>query len=181
MPIDIIKTALDSGFSAAALLDPAKDIKLFPQVREMCAADKCHSYGKNWACPPGCGSIEECSEKISRYKAGVLVQTTCGLEDEFDYESMMHAKTQHDNAFNKLTAQMRLIFKEVLPLGAGVCQGCETCAYPDLCIAPEIATGSMEGWGMLVKDVCEACGLPYYYGKKTLTYVSCILIGAKSI
>ena len=25
----------------------------------MCAADKCRSYGRNWCCPPHCGSLEE--------------------------------------------------------------------------------------------------------------------------
>ena len=36
---------------AAALLDPAK---LEPEafVRDMCAADRCHAYGRNWTCPP---------------------------------------------------------------------------------------------------------------------------------
>lgn len=177
MPADLIKAALDSGFSAAALLDPQRDIRLYEQVRDMCAADKCHSYGKNWACPPGCGSIEECTESMRRYKTGVLVQTTCNLEDEFDYEGMMAAKQRHDEAFIKLSKKLREEYKDVLPLGAGNCQLCETCSYPEPCVAPDEATGSMEGLGMLVKDVCEACGLPYYYGKNTLTYVSCILIG----
>jgi hypothetical protein len=34
----------------------------------------------------------------------------------------------------------------------------------------------MEAYGLLVSDVCQKAGLPYYYGKQTITYTSCILL-----
>ena len=48
-----IKKALELGFSQAAPLNIAT---LVPRqdVRDMCAADKCGAYGKNWTCPPHC-------------------------------------------------------------------------------------------------------------------------------
>jgi ATP-binding cassette subfamily B protein len=62
----IIKKALDIGFSEASKLD-CTTIKLMPEVRDMCAANKCNQYDKNWACPPGCGSLEECEEKTGMW------------------------------------------------------------------------------------------------------------------
>lgn len=61
-------------------------IKLLPEVRQMCSTDKCHMYGRNWSCPPACGTLEECAADISVYKKGIIVQTKGELEDEFDGE-----------------------------------------------------------------------------------------------
>ena len=60
--------AKELGFSEAAPVVPA-DLKPNAEVRAMCAADKCHAYGKNWTCPPECGSLEECAARISANKA----------------------------------------------------------------------------------------------------------------
>jgi len=37
-------------------------------------------------------------------------------------------------------------------------------------------TSSMEAMGLLVSEVCEAAGLPYYYGPNTLTYTGAVLL-----
>ena len=60
-------------------------IKLLPEVRQMCSTDKCHMYGRNWSCPPACGTLEECAADISGYKKGIIVQTKGELEDEFEF------------------------------------------------------------------------------------------------
>lgn len=54
-----------TGFTHIVPLD-CKTIELLPEVRQMCQADTCHMYEKNWSCPPGCGSLEECQ---SNYRA----------------------------------------------------------------------------------------------------------------
>lgn len=54
---------------------------------------------------------------------------------------------------------------------------CSQCTYPDSPSRfPDKAIPSMEAYGLLVSKVCEKSGLPYYYGPKTLTYTSCVLI-----
>ena len=76
------------GFFKIEEMDTGK-IKLLPEVRQMCSTDKCHMYGRNWSCPPACGTLEECGEDISGYTRGIIVQTKGELEDEFDGEGMM--------------------------------------------------------------------------------------------
>ena len=71
--------AKELGFSEAAPVVPA-DLKPNAEVRAMCAADKCHAYGKNWTCPPECGSLEECAARISAKTRGILVQSVAQLE-----------------------------------------------------------------------------------------------------
>ena len=40
---------MEQGFSHVALLD-CDTIELKQEVRQMCAADTCHKYGKCWSC-----------------------------------------------------------------------------------------------------------------------------------
>ena len=79
-------------------------------VRDMCASDRCGRFGHNWACPPGCGSIEAAARHIARYDAGILVQTTGTLRDDFDYASIEAIERAHISA--------------VLPTLPARCGGC---------------------------------------------------------
>ena len=78
-------------------------------VREMCAADRCGCYGRNWACPPGCGSLNHISERLARYRSGLLVQTTGALRDDFDIERMDAISETHRVHFLNLDRQARLL------------------------------------------------------------------------
>ena len=172
----VIHMAVSAGFSAAAKLD-CGTIRLRPEVREMCSADKCHSFAKNWTCPPACGSLEECAEKVSRYKSGIIVQTVGKLEDEFDFESMNALIVKNNSLFAEFAEVLAGQYPSVLPLGSGACRVCGKCTYPDNpCRFPGKSYSSMEAYGMLVSEVCAANNLPYYYGSGTMVYTGCYLI-----
>lgn len=171
-----IDAALAAGFTAAAPLD-CKTITLKPEVRAMCAVNNCGKYGTNWSCPPGCGELSECTARINGYQNGIIVQTMGTLEDALDYEGMMAIAAQHAKAFQEFLPVLRKAFPEMLPIGTGACSRCESCTYPDApCRFPEGAISPMEAYGMVVSDICQANGLPYYYGKNTLAYTGCYLL-----
>ena len=152
-------------------------IKLLPEVRQMCSTDKCHMYGRNWSCPPACGTLEECAADISGYKKGIIVQTKGKLEDEFDGEGMMETEALHKEHFIKMHDRLKKEFPKLLSLGAGCCTRCAKCSYPDApCRFPEKRFSSMEAYGMLVTQVCKANSLDYYYGSCTIAYTSCYLL-----
>ena len=125
-----IQNALDMGFTQAGELN-LKALIFMPEVREMCAADRCHMYGKNWRCPPGCGSIEAAAEQASKYSFGVIVQTIGNMEDDFDYETIQDTAKLHQDNFYKLVEKLRSEYDDILPMGAGTCSLCPTCTYPD--------------------------------------------------
>ena len=103
----IEKMAQEAGFTHVAPLDP-KTLQLKPEVRQMCEVNSCGMYGKRWSCPPGCGSLEECAQRVSRYSRGILVQTVGELEDELDGEGMMDAEHQHKENFLKMRTFNRI-------------------------------------------------------------------------
>lgn len=174
--IDAFKeVALLCGFSHVGALDPA-GIELRTEVRDACAENKCGSYATNWACPPGCGTLEDCKRMIDGYKNGLIVQTTGQLRDSFDGETMQRTSEIHAESFQKFCEAVRAICPEALLLNTGPCKHCAKCAYPETpCLFPRRMTSSMEAFGMLVSDVCKANDIPYYYGPNTLTYVACVL------
>ena len=174
-----IKLAKDAGFEDACELN-TECLQVLPQVREMCAADRCSVYGTRWACPPGCGTPAQCRERIQRYASGILVQTVGTLTDEFDAEGIAAAHKRHDARFKLLVRQIRTMLPDCLPLSAGTCTRCEVCTYPHKpCRFPGKMLSSMEAYGLLVSDVCTGSGMPYYRGEKTITFTSCILLNKK--
>ena len=160
---EVLKIAEDVGFSHAALSDK-KTWHTMKEVRDMCAADKCNAYGNSWTCPPACGTIEECQARMMEYDWGVLVQTTQELEDSKEH-------------FSEFLRRLREKGVDVLALSSGGCRICRKCSYPDSpCRFPEKALSSMEGYGLLVSQVCKDNNLGYYYGKDTVTYTGMMLV-----
>lgn len=168
--------AKETGFTAAAYLDPAK-LELLPDVRGMCADNRCGQYGKCWSCPPACGTLEELGAKLRGYNYGLLLQVTGQMEDSFDIDAMEKAERDCNDALERLAQLLRGRCRQVLPLRAGVCQRCKTCTYPDApCRFPEFLSPSLEACGLFVSRECERCGLPYYYGPNTITFVAAVLV-----
>lgn len=180
MENDWLDTARNIGFTVAVAIDPTT-LTVCADVRAMCAEDRCHAYGKNWSCPPACGTLEECSRRIKQYTQGVLLQTVGALEDSFDYEGMMKLEQQHLAYFHKLSALMQGRCASALCLGSGGCRICPQCAYPAPCRFPAKAYSSMEAYGLFVSQVCQDNGVRYYYGENTLAYTACILFSDSHI
>ncbi|MBQ9747822.1 MAG: DUF2284 domain-containing protein [Clostridia bacterium] len=170
-----IQLAKEIGFDVCVPMK--KEALVFREdVRAMCRADRCQSYGKTWSCPPACGTLDEIRARTSGFGDGILVETVGVMEDEFDYESVMDAAARHKERFLRLSECLRKEHAGVFPMGAGKCTLCEHCTYPTApCRFPDKMTPSMEAAGLLVSDVCRICGAPYYHGKNTTTFIGCIL------
>ena len=170
------KMALDCGFSHVGNLD-VDTIRVLPEVRAACAENKCQKYGKNWVCPPACGTLEECQKKLRNYKKGLILQSTTEFEDSFDWEGMRTLAKRHNAVFDAFADQLRKQYPNALILGDGACNRCQTCTYPNApCRFPDRQSSSMEAFGMVVSEVCKLNNIPYHYGVGTLTYIGCVLI-----
>ncbi len=171
---DWCRSAKALGFSAAAAFDPAI-LQVSQQVREMCQVDRCRAYGKNWTCPPYCGTLEECEKKIRSYRHGILVQTVGQLSKDIDSRGYRLAEQRHLESFRAFCQVLGRTYPQALCLGTGGCRLCKVCAFPESCRFPEKATSSMEAYGLFVTQVCRDVGLPYHHGERTITYTACVL------
>ncbi len=173
---DLMALACKVGFDHAGIIC-ADILEFMPEVREMCAADKCRSYDRNWSCPPGCGTLEELEQRAKGYIRGILLQSTGDLEDDFDFESMAATEKRHKNQFFAFVRQIQDEFPGCFPMGSGACTLCPVCTYPDApCRHPELVYPSMEACGLMVSQVCRDGGIGYYYGRGTITYTAMVLL-----
>lgn len=96
-----------------------------------CAGGPVRTVERQLACPPGCGTLEDAAAAMGCFDAGVLVQTTGTLTDDFDYEGMEAIQRRHKRAFADFARQARLLLPDCLPLSAGACTVCRRCTCPD--------------------------------------------------
>lgn len=168
------QTALQLGFDMAVPVN-VPHLKPMKAVRDMCAENRCGAYGRNWMCPPACGSLEDCAAQIAGYSNGILLQTIGHMEKVIDTKAYLRTEQKHLAQFHELAEQIRTVYPQALCLGSGGCRVCKRCAYPEPCRFPHQAYGSMEGYGLLVSQVCKDHGVSYHHGEKTITYTACIL------
>lgn len=175
---DLVQTALASKASHAAIAEVAQ-IKFVEDFRKACEQNVCRKYNTNWVCPPAVGAFAELKDKACQYKQGLFFQTVHQMAKTFDWKGMMAAKKVHDAVFRSILDNVRQKhkLKDVLPLNAGSCEVCERCAYLDneACRLPDQAFASVEAYGIDVINLEKACGIPYYNGKNTVSYVGLIL------
>ncbi len=171
-----IELAEELGFRGRGIF-AASELEFLQEVRDMCQADRCGNYGRLWTCPPACGSLEESRKKAEEYRWGIVLQTTADMEDEFDGEAIEKASSAQSERFTEYCCRLREAGEDFLPMGSGGCGvQCAKCTYPEEpCRFPEKAVTSMEAYGLLVTDVCKSADTPYYYGRNTVTFTSCVL------
>lgn len=169
--------ALESGAFRASVIDVA-DIKTDASFRDLCAANVCGNYGRNWMCPPDAGDIHELMDILKSFRYALVYQTVGQLEDSYDFEGMMEAGANH----NKLMTALRSRISEehlsrVLFLGAGGCRMCESCAKQtdEPCRHPELAMASLETYGVNVSELASIAGMKYINGQNTVTYFGAVL------
>ena len=186
----LTELASECGFSYSAPLDVSR-LEFLQEVRDMCNGKMCDRYGKSWSCPPACPSLEEMRERVKSYSDGLLVQTVGDIEDSYDWEGIMETGARHKQNFARLWDEIaaykqnkpgengEIETKErpsVYAMGAGACNLCESCTYPDApCLHPERMSASMEACGLFVSKVCTDNGLKYNYGPDKIAFTSCFL------
>lgn len=139
---ELLTLARDAGFEETTPLQAAQ-LVFRPEVRDMCRADRCSSYGKSWCCPPACPSLEEMTRRMWDYGQGVLVETVGTMADDFDYEAMMEAEARHKERFRQLTQALyhRYGRENVLPMGRA-----PAAAAPDAPIPTRPAASRRSRW-----------------------------------
>ncbi|MDR2941757.1 MAG: DUF2284 domain-containing protein [Treponema sp.] len=148
------------------------ELSFLPELIDYCRTNVCGKYGKSWACPPACGTVEEQKEKILRYGKIFVFTTRHELEDSFDHDGMARGRERH----NLLAAELKKKFGNASVYGAGACPVCETCAFPSPCPFPEKMIGSIEAAGIDVTELSKTAGIAYNNGPNTVTYFSIILL-----
>ncbi len=169
--------ALSLGAYRASVI-PVERIETDASFRDMCAANVCGNYGRNWMCPPDAGDIHDLMAALHTYGYALVYQTVSELEDSYDFEGMMDAGVRHNRLMVELREKLNgEELSRVLHLGAGGCRMCEVCAKRtgEPCRRPDLAVASLETYGVNVSKLAPTAGMKYINGKDTVTYFGAVL------
>ena len=169
--------ALSLGAYRASVI-PVENIQTDAAFRDMCAANACGNYGRNWMCPPDAGDIYDLMAELRTYSYALVYQTVSELEDSYDFEGMMEAGARHNQLMVKLRAELaREDLPRALHLGAGGCRMCQICGKRtgEPCRHPDQAVASLETYGVNVSKLATAAGMKYINGQDTVTYFGAVL------
>ncbi len=168
--------AKEAGFDHANYVDISQLVGL-QELRDICATNTCGKYNTNWACPPGCESIEDITKRINTYDYCMFMQCVEKMEDDFDWDAIQRASKRSKENTLALAAKLRDMGLKILSLASGGCQICEKCTYPDApCRFPEKWGPSLSACGFFVSRECEKAGLTYNHGPQTTTMIAAIFV-----
>lgn len=176
MNFEELKTLLsDISFNQIEEIDKNK-LVFSEEVRKICEGNGCGRYGKTWMCPPGIGPVADWKKRVMAYEHAVLFNYVGAIEDSFDIETMMEIGTQFDAVVRDIKQRLDHAGADFLLFGAGSCQLCKPCSYPDApCKRPNDAIPSVESCGLFVAKIAEPCGFKYINGENTVTYFGLVM------
>lgn len=166
----------ETGFEAIGAC-PASEVKARPEVRDMCAADKCQSYDRNWCCPPAVGPVEKWQEVFDQGEQFIVAQTIVDKEDDFDFEAIMEGGKLNRERFQQVAEKIQEAGLPAKVFSSGTCMNCKECTYPDApCRFPDKQQVSVEAAGLIVSELCTLADIPYNYGTYQMAFTGAVLI-----
>ena len=152
------------------------DLNFYPEIRRICEGNSCRGYGRTWACPPAVGTLEECKDRVLKYRNFFLFSQKFQLEDSFDFEGMAQGMRDFKDTVDRLADRIKPNFPEALILSNEGCVRCKTCTYPDApCRFPDKLYPSIEGFGFIVSELAKLAGIRYNNGPDTVTFFGAVL------
>lgn len=153
-------------------LDPT-ELEFTGRIRWICE-NECPMYGKSWACPPGVGSVQLCTEKCLSYENCLLISTIVEVADITDINETLATRPEHEAVTNQVRDIMRGLGTDPYILSTEACAECPRCAILDgqPCRFPERMHPCVESHGINVVPILESRGLEFQFGANVVTWVS---------
>lgn len=152
-----------------------EDISYYDWVRAECQKNKCGYYKKNWACPPGVGSLEDCIKACKAYDRAMIFTGKYPLRREIDFKSMMKGAKLFKESCEELKTLLQDRLDSFLIFTAGACHICPQCSYPDPCKFPNRLIPSLESMGINVSELVRKAGVSYAEEALSIIYIGLVL------
>lgn len=128
----IIKKAEEEGFAEASVI-PTSELFFVPEYRVYCEENRCGNYGKNYACPPYCGTVEEMKKRTEGYTWALVLKSDHEVENAMDDKETKPLKKFHNTMTRQLTKRLQeeKLVEDGLSIMAGPCNMCAQCKMPE--------------------------------------------------
>lgn len=161
---DIMSEAVQEDFFKVEIIDTDK-IVFCTEYRKYCQDNKCGQYGKNYSCPPDCGTPEDMVERVKKYKKALILQTRWQIDDFSKKDELDSAKSQHNLSMLRLIKKIKRQGYDGLMAGASCCMLCDRCQKINngSCKYPDLAFSCLSAYCINVKMLAEECSMEYQY------------------
>lgn len=172
----LLELAKKSGADGAGIV-PVADIVFHREFRADCEKNTCGHYGKSWTCPPHVGEIDELIARAQKCEGACVFCSVGKIGRPRDGDFIVQLGLRHHETTQSLTRAAKPLVSSLLPLGAGYCLGCSSCAILEdaPCRKPDEATASLESYGIAVTPLAKSAGLAYNAGRGTVTFFGAML------
>lgn len=173
----IIELAKNEGFTNVAVI-PADKLVFDRELRKYCEENVCGNYGKNYSCPPFCGTPEEMRDRAGKYGRAWIFQTIADVGSWDNRRKLVEVKADHNRRSRNLIQMLREEGVDGLPMLAGPCEACGTCKgfSGEACKYPEEAPSCISAYCMKAELMAEEAGIPYWCGEGVVAYFSLYLV-----
>ena len=153
-------------------IDP-KTLEFSQRIRYICQTE-CPRYGQSWACPPGVGSVEQCSARCLSYNNCLAVGTITECDDIADITATLATRHAHEAITNQVRQLMREMGTDPYILSTDSCAICTECTYPEgkPCRHKDVMHPCIESHGINLIPTLEENGLEFQYGGNIITWYS---------
>ncbi len=160
---EILQEAQKAGFDNYKLIEASR-LHFCRDFRKYCEVNYCGNYGKNYSCPPGCGTPEEMEERTRKFDTVLVLQTITPVQDITDGEETKKIKLRHNEMTWNLIEKIGGEIGEYLPAMAGPCGLCTPCAMAEdmECRFPEKKASCLSAYCIKVDALAEECKIPYW-------------------
>lgn len=174
------ETALQDGFTHAEWMD-VKDLQFDGSLRRYCVENLCGNYGKNYACPPDCGTPDEMEKKVRRFDRALVLETIQRVENLMDAAEIKKIRARHNKMSAELIKKICYGQTQGMAVMAGPCAICKTCAkiQGKPCHFPEQVASCLSAYCIVAEKMANHCGLPYWCGENQVAFFSIYLCNAE--
>lgn len=159
---ELINLALQEGFEKAAVVKTS-DIPFDFSFRKYCAADVCGMYGKNYSCPPDCGSPEEMRQRVINKSKALVLQSVWKIQCIEDELIVRNARFRHNAMSIEVLGRLQEMKYNGFLIGASYCMLCGDCKLMknQLCPHEDIRYSCLSAYCICAKGLAEMCDMQY--------------------
>lgn len=171
----IYEIAAEAGFEDAAVIDTA-ELQFVPEFRVLCEENDCGNYGKNYGCPPACGTPEEMKEKVLKYRKAIVFQSKTPVADVMDPLETKPIKKRHIQQTRQAMKKMEETGMKMdgFAIMCGPCNFCPTCAQAEgkPCPHEEMRVSCLSAYCVNATELADTCGMEMEWGGNIAAFFS---------
>lgn len=178
--MELIKMAEAEGILAAVI--PTADIPVNDAFRKFCEDNLCGRYNASYACPPGCGTVEEVKQQLLAADKALVLEKIYEIGSYENIPAVMESEKDLNAVALDLAEKLRADGFRCFYLGYGGCPLCNPCKHGEgkPCAFPDRKVSCLSAYCVDVAELAKRCGLEFAWSQEKLHMFGMIVLAKNS-